>query len=120
MRCNQVSIFVDRFGKYVPKDYPADVQRVHVYCDDGASVYAALSKAYACVINELNEYEHIGARCDVSTNEFLMLTTERCTELYPLLRESMIRICFLNITVHQKCSMRIFYGLMNTERKSLM
>ena len=70
MRCNQVSIFVERFGKYVPKDYPADVQRIHVYCDDGASVYAALSKAYACIINELNEYEHIGARCDVSTNEF--------------------------------------------------
>lgn len=30
----------------MPKDYPADVQRVHVYCDDGASVYVALSKAY--------------------------------------------------------------------------
>lgn len=70
MRCNQVSIFIERFGEYVPKDYPADVQRIHVYCDDSTSVYAALSKAYACVINELNEYEHIGVRCNVSTNEF--------------------------------------------------
>ncbi len=70
MRCNQVSIFIERFGKYVPKSYPADVQRISVYCDDGTSIYAALSKAYACVINELNEYDHIGARCDVSTNEF--------------------------------------------------
>lgn len=70
MRRNQVSIFIERFGKYVPKSYPADVQRISVYCDDGTSIYAALSKAYACVINELNEYEHIGARCDVSTNEF--------------------------------------------------
>ena len=78
MRCNQVSIFVERFGKYVPKDYPADVQRVHVYCDDGASVYAALLKAYACVINELNEYEHIGARCDVSTNEFSYVVLIDC------------------------------------------
>ena len=70
MRCNQVSIFIERFGKYVPKDYPADVQRISVYCDDFHSVYAALSKAYACAINELNEYDHIGARCDVRTNEF--------------------------------------------------
>ena len=47
MRCNQVSIFIERFGKYVPKDYPADVQRINVYCDDFNSIYAALSKAYA-------------------------------------------------------------------------
>ena len=70
MRCNQVSIFIERFGKYVPKDYPADVQRISVYCDDGQSVYAALSKAYAMAVNELNEYESIGARANVSTNEF--------------------------------------------------
>lgn len=24
MRCNQVSIWIERFGEYVPKDYPAD------------------------------------------------------------------------------------------------
>lgn len=70
MRCNQVSISIERFGEFVPKNYPADVQRIHVYCDDYNSIYAALSKAYAMVINELGEYEHIGVRADVSTNEF--------------------------------------------------
>lgn len=86
MRKNQVSIFVERFGKYVPKDYPADVQRIHVYCDDGASVYAALSKAYACVINELNEYEHIGARCDVSTNEFSYVDYRKMHGTIPIVK----------------------------------
>lgn len=70
MRCNQVSISIERFGKYVPKGYPADVQRIEVYCDDFESVYVALSKAYAMVVNELNEYERIGVRADVRTNEF--------------------------------------------------
>lgn len=70
MRCNQVSISIERFGKYVPKDYPADVQRIHVYCDDFKSIYAALSKAYAMAINELAQYEQIGVRTDIYTNEF--------------------------------------------------
>ena len=70
MRCNQVSINIERFGKYVPENYPADVQRIHVYCDDFQSIYAALSKAYALAINELAEYEQIGVRTDVYTNEF--------------------------------------------------
>lgn len=70
MRCNQVSIFIERFGEYVPEKYPADVQRISVYCDDSGSIYAALSKAYAMRVNELNEYENIGVRTDVSTNEF--------------------------------------------------
>ena len=70
MRCNQVSIFIERFGKYVPEDYPADVQRIHVYCDDFKSIYAALSKAYAMTINELAQYENIGVRTDIYTNEF--------------------------------------------------
>lgn len=70
MRCNQVTIFIERFGEYVPKNYPADVQRIQVYCDDYDSIYAALSKAYALAINELAEYENIGARTDVYTNEF--------------------------------------------------
>lgn len=70
MRCNQVSINIERFGKYVPENYPADVQRIYVYCDDFQSIYAALSKAYALAINELAEYEQIGARTDVYTNEF--------------------------------------------------
>ena len=30
MRCNQVSVFIERFGKYVPKDYPNEVQRLSV------------------------------------------------------------------------------------------
>lgn len=70
MRSNQVTIRIDRFGKYVPKGYPADVQRIEVYCDDFNSIYAALSKAYALAINELAEYENIGVRTDVYTNEF--------------------------------------------------
>ena len=70
MRCNQVSIKIERFGKHVPKNYPADVQRIYVYCDDFNSIYAALSKAYALAINELAEYENIGVRTDVYTNEF--------------------------------------------------
>lgn len=70
MRCNQVSIFIERFGKYVPDDYPSDVQRISVYCDDPTSIYAALAKANAMAVNELNEYESIGARSYVSTNEY--------------------------------------------------
>ena len=53
MRCNQVSINIERFGKYVPESYPSDVQRIKVYCDDYKSIYIAFSKAYALAINEL-------------------------------------------------------------------
>lgn len=70
MRCNQVSIFIERFGEYVPKDYPSDVQRISVYCDDSKSIYAALAKANAMAVNELNEYEPIGVRSYASTNEY--------------------------------------------------
>lgn len=70
MRCNQVSIFIERFNDYVPKDYPGNVQRINVYCDDFQSIYAALAKANAMAINELNEYEEIGCRSYVHTNEF--------------------------------------------------
>lgn len=70
MRCNQVSIFIERFGEYVPKGYPADVQRISVYCDDFESVYAALAKANAMAINELNQHESIGVRSYVSTNGY--------------------------------------------------
>lgn len=70
MRCNQVSIFIERFGEYVPKDYPADVQVISVYCDDFKSIYAALAKAYAMTVNELAQYENIGAAAEVHTNEF--------------------------------------------------
>lgn len=70
MRCNQVSICIERFGEYVPKDYPSDVQRISVYCDDSTSIYAALAKANAMAVNELNEYESIGVRSYVSTNEY--------------------------------------------------
>ena len=70
MRCNQVSINIERFGKFVPDNYPNDIQEIHVYCDDFNSIYAALSKAYALAVNELAEYENIGCRTDVYTNEF--------------------------------------------------
>lgn len=42
MRCNQVSILIERFGEYVPKNYPNDIQRISVYCDDSTSINAAL------------------------------------------------------------------------------
>lgn len=69
MRCNQVSILIERFGEYVPKSYPGEIQRISVYVDDFQSVYAALSKAYALAVDELAEYEQIGVRADVRTNE---------------------------------------------------
>lgn len=31
MKCNQVSIGIERFGEYVPKNYPGNVQRISVY-----------------------------------------------------------------------------------------
>lgn len=71
MRCNQVTINIERFGKYVPESYPEEVQRINVYCDDFNSIYVALSKAYAMAINTLSEYECVGCRTDVSTNEFV-------------------------------------------------
>lgn len=70
MRCNQVRISIERFGKYVPKDYPGEIQRISVYVDDFESIYAALSKAYALAVDELAEYEQIGVRADVRTNEY--------------------------------------------------
>lgn len=70
MRCNQVSIFIERFGEYVPKNYPNDIQRISVYCDDSTSIYAALAKANAMAVNELNEYEEIGVESYTSTNAF--------------------------------------------------
>lgn len=69
MRKNQVTIFIERFGDSVPADYPCDVQRINVYCDDSTSIYAALAKAHALAVNELNEYEPIGIRSYVLTNE---------------------------------------------------
>ncbi len=86
MRCNQVSINIERFGKHVPKDYPADNQCIHVYCDDFDSIYAALSKAYAMAINELNEYDHIGARCDVTTNEFSHVDYRKMNSTIPIVK----------------------------------
>ena len=88
MRCNQVSISIERFGKYVPKDYPAAVQRISVYCDDAKSVYAALSKAYAMAVNELNEYESIGARANVFTNEFSYVDYRKMNGTIPKSRRS--------------------------------
>lgn len=84
MRCNQVTISIERFGEYVPENYPESVQRINVYCDDFNSIYAALSKAYAMAINTLSEYESVGCRTDVSTNEFLT-DTEKNMYFNPVL-----------------------------------
>ena len=85
MRCNQVSIDIERFGKYVPERYPDNVQRIRVYCDDYNSIYAALSKAYAMAINTLAEYETIGCKTNVYTNEFDMTDSKPYLNL-PILR----------------------------------
>ena len=69
MRCNQVSINIERFGEYVPKEYPNDVQKIHIYCDDSESIYTALSKAYAMAITTLSKYEQVVCRTEVYTNE---------------------------------------------------
>lgn len=84
MRCNQVSISIERFGKYVPPNYPEKVQRIQVYCDDYESIYAALSKAYALVINELAEHENVGIRTDVYTNEFSHLDHKKLCGVLPV------------------------------------
>jgi hypothetical protein len=70
MRCNQVSILIERFGDYVPKGYPNDIQRISVYCDDSTSIYAALAKANAMAVNELNEHEEISVKSYTSTNAY--------------------------------------------------
>lgn len=41
MRCNQVSIGIERFGEYVPKNYPGNVQRISVYVDDFTFIYGS-------------------------------------------------------------------------------
>ena len=69
MRCNQVTIKIERFGKYVPEGYTENVQCIEVYCDDYDSIYAALSKAYAMTINKLSEYENVGCSVEVYTNQ---------------------------------------------------
>ena len=33
MRCNQISIFIERFGEYVPKGYSGEIA-----CSDGAEI----------------------------------------------------------------------------------
>lgn len=69
MRCNQVTIKIERFGECCPKEYPNDTQEIIVYCDSHDNIYEALSKAYSKCIDKLNEYEKIGVSCDVTTNE---------------------------------------------------
>lgn len=67
MRKNQINIKITRFGDQVPKKYPEDCMIVNVYADSN-NLYAALSKAYAKVINVIEEWEIVGCRCDITTN----------------------------------------------------
>lgn len=66
---NWVNIFIERLYPSVPKNYPADIQRISVDVED-SNIFSALSKAYALAVDELAEYETVGKRVDVSTNEF--------------------------------------------------
>lgn len=67
MRLNQVDICIDRFGKEVPKGYPADRQRIHVYSDSN-NLFEALSMAYAQAVNVIREWQPVAARTDITTN----------------------------------------------------
>ncbi len=67
MRLNQVGISIERFGKEVPKGYPADRQRIHVYSDSN-DLFEALSVAYAQAVNVIREWQPVAARTDITTN----------------------------------------------------
>lgn len=69
MRCNQVTIKIERFSESCPKNYPNDIQEISVYCDSYDNIYTALSKAFSQCINELSKYEKNVVCCDVSMNE---------------------------------------------------
>ena len=117
MRCNQVSIFIERFGEYVPKDYPADVQRIHVYCDDFKSIYAALSKAYAMVINELAQYENIGVRTIYIQTSFPERITDRCITQCLNLSQNMKMMLIQSMAIHAYNYTEILSGRMSTAEK---
>lgn len=131
MRCNQVTIMIERFGKFVPKSYPAEVQRVQVYCDDHESIYAALAKAYALAINELAEHEKIGVRTDVYTNEFsrkdyremhgALLETKRKYEEDVNLQyfDTDIKLCEYRIWVYEHIN-DILEIISNSENREMM
>ena len=70
MRTNRVRINLERFGKSLPKNYPGDIQRIEVYCDDFDSIHVALAKAFALAMQELEQYGQAGVRSNVYTNEF--------------------------------------------------
>lgn len=67
MRLNQVSLNITRFGREVPKGYPENIMHVKIYADSN-DLYAALSKACAKAVNVMEEWERVGARCDITTN----------------------------------------------------
>ena len=91
MRCNQVTIKIERFGKYVPKNYPDKVQRIGVYCDDYHSIYKALFKAKAKMLtpDEVVEFigHEIGGVCPFGINEgvnvYLDESLKRFTTVFP-------------------------------------
>lgn len=120
MRCNQVSIGIERFGEYVPKNYPGNVQRISVYVDDFTSIYAALSKAYALAINELAEYDHIGAHTNVRTNEYAGVNYKKCMGSYQRKDEPMKRMSILNMRIRIMSYARTISGYMSIVQKSLM
>ena len=70
MRTNRVRINLERFGKSLPKNYPTDIQKIEVFCDDYDSIHVALSKAFALAMQELEQYEKAGVRANIYTNEF--------------------------------------------------
>ena len=67
MRLNQVDIYINRFGREAPKEYPADRQCIHVYSDSN-NLFEALSMAYTQAINVIREWQPVAARTDITTN----------------------------------------------------
>jgi len=67
VRKNQISINICRYNDQVPAGYPEQRQIINVYSDDN-NLFAALSKAYAKAVDSIEEWQHVGCRCDITTN----------------------------------------------------
>lgn len=65
MRLNQLSLKITRYGEQVPKGYPEDRMIVNIYADSN-NLYEALSKLQAKAVNVMEQWERVGARCDIT------------------------------------------------------
>lgn len=97
------------------------MQRISVYVDDFTSIYAALSKAYALAINELAEYDHIGARTNVRTNEYAGVNYKKCNgHAIPKERRAYEEDVNFEYEIRIMSYARTISGYMSIVQKSLM